>query len=142
MKRTTPFLLLFLLLAGPAGYPQAARPKGARASDHVTGQYVLRYSNVRGRLDAQLLPGNQVKFSLVALLETAGGSTRNGVAQGTVPLQGDTAIYREGECSISMRFLNAGVVVEESNVEDCGFGAYVTAQGTYVRRSRNPRFDP
>ena len=142
MKRTALFLFLFLLLAGPAGYPQAGRPRGARASDHVTGQYVLRHSNVRGRLDAQLLPGNQVKFSLVALLETAGGSTRNGVAQGTVTLEGDTAIYRDGECSISMRFLNARVVVEESNVEDCGFGAYVTAQGTYVRRSRKPRFDP
>ena len=41
-----------------------------------------------------------------------------------------------------MRFLNAGVVVEEGNMENCGFGAYVTARGTYVRRSRNPRFDP
>jgi hypothetical protein len=142
MKRTALLLFLFLLLAGPAGYPQAARPRGARARYHVTGQYVLRHSNVRGRLDAQLLPGNQVKFSLVALLEPAGGSTRNGVAQGTVPLQGDTAIYRDGECSISMRFLNARVVVVESNVEDCGFGAFVTARGTYVRRSRKPRFDP
>ena len=106
MKKATLFLLL--LLAGPAVYPQAGRPRDARARDQVTGQYVLRHSNVRGRLDARLLPGNQVKFSLVALLETAGGSSRNGVAQGTVPLQGDTAIYRDGECTISMRFLNAG----------------------------------
>ena len=141
MKRTI-LSLLVCLLACPAAYPQAGRPGGARVGDGVTGQYVLRYSNVRGRLDARLLPGRKVRFSLTALLETAGGSTRNGVAEGTVPLQGDTAIYREGECSISMRFLNAKVVVEESNVEDCGFGAYVTAQGTYVRRSRNPRFEP
>jgi hypothetical protein len=140
MNRTT-LSLLMCLLACPAGYPQAGRPSGARAGDDVTGRYVLRHSNVRGRLDARLLPGKKVRFSLTALLETAGGSTRNGVARGTVPLEGDTAVYRDGACRISMRFLDAGVV-EESNVEDCGFGAYVTARGTYVRRSRNPRFDP
>ena len=118
MKRMT-LLLLASLLACPAVYPQARRPGGARARDEVTGRYVLRHSNVRGRLDARLLPGNQVRFSL------------------TVP----SATYRDGECRISMKFLGARVVVEESNAEDCGFGAFVTAQGMYVRKSRSPRFD-
>jgi hypothetical protein len=141
MKRTI-LILLVSLFASQQGYAQALRSRPARQPDQFTGHYVLRYSNVRGRLDVQRLPNNRIKFSLTALLVTSGGETRNGVAEGTVPLKGGTAIYRNGECRITMKFLNNRVEVKESNVDDCGFGAFVTAQGTYIRRSRKPGFDP
>lgn len=140
MKRAA-LLLLVYLAACHLAYPQAGRSKTVPARDNITGSYVLRYSNVRGSLNVQLLPNNQIKFSLVALLNTGSQETRNGVAEGTVRLKGNTAIYRSGECRISMKFLNNRVVVKEANVDDCGFGAFVTAQGTYLRRSRRPQFD-
>ena len=140
MKRIALLLSVSLLSCGLV-YPQAERLKAGRTRDDVTGRYVLRYSNVRGSLNVQLLPNNRIKFSLVALLETGGGATRNGVVEATVALKDNTAIYQDGECKISMKFLSHSVLVKESNVDDCGFGAFVTAQGTYIRRSRKPRFD-
>jgi hypothetical protein len=140
MKRTA--LVLFIsLLACQLVYTQGVRSRPARTRDQFTGHYELRYSNVRGSLDVQRLPDNQVKFSLTALLNTSGGETRNGVAEGTVRLKGNTAIYRNGECRIIMKFLNNRVEVKETSVDDCGFGAFVTAQGTYTRKSRKPKFD-
>ena len=120
---------------------QAGRSKAVAARDQITGSYVLRYSNVRGSLNVQLLPNNQIRFSLVALLETGGGGTRNGVVEATVALKGNTAFYQDGECRIYLKFLNNRVEVKETIVDDCGFGAFVTAQGIYVRRSRKPKFD-
>lgn len=140
MKKAA-LLLCVLLLTCCSVYPQARRLKIGRARDNITGQYVLRYLNVRGSLNVQLLPDNKIRFNLIALLSTSGGETRNGVAEGTVTLKGNTAVYRNGECRISMRFLNNRVVVRESNVDDCGFGAFVTARGTYFRKSRKPTFD-
>lgn len=138
MKRVALLLFVFLL-----AYTLALTETEAASlpRDNITGRYELRYSNVRGSLNVQLLAGNQIKFSLMALLLTAGGETRNGVAEGTVALNGGTAVYQSGRCRIVMKFLGNRVEVKESNVDDCGFGAFVTAEGTYLRRSRRPRFD-
>lgn len=137
MKRTA--LLLFVSLL--ACCLVQARAERGRTRDNITGQYTLRYSNVRGSLNVQLLPNDKIKFSLTALLTTRGGETRNGVVEATVALNDNTAVYEEGQCRISMKFLNNTVEVKESNVDDCGFGAFVTAQGTYTRKSRKPKFD-
>lgn len=135
-------LLLSLLLACCFVQPAMASSKAhAPSRDTVTGRYELRYLNVRASLNVQLLPDNRIRFSLLALLNTAGGETRNGEVEGTVELKGNTAVYQSGQCRISMKFVNNRVVVSESNVDDCGFGAFVTAKGTYVRKSRKPRFD-
>jgi hypothetical protein len=135
-------LLLFAyLLTCCLVCPQVARPTTGRTRDNITGHYVFRYSNVRSSLNVQLLPNNQIKFSLIALLETGGGTPRNGVVEATVPLKNNTAVYQDGACRIEMKFLNGRVEVKEHKVDDCGFGAFVTAQGTYLRRSRKPRFD-
>lgn len=140
MKRAA--LLLFICLTVCcAARTQTAAQTARRTRDNVTGLYVLRYSNVRGNLNVQLLPNSRIKFSLVALLETGGGGNRNGVAEGTVALKNNRAVYQQGECRIAMKFLDNSVEVEESNVEDCGFGAFVTARGTYHRKSRRPTFD-
>lgn len=139
--RRTASLLFIALLACCLVHAQGERSKARRAPDNITGHYVLRYSNVRSSLNVQLLPKNQIKFSLVALLETGGGSPRNGVVEATVALKNKTAVYEDGGCKLSMKFVGNKVIVQESNVEDCGFGAFVTAQGTYIRKSRKPKFD-
>ena len=141
MRRTASLLFVALLLACCLIHARGQQLKAGRAPDNITGHYVLRYSNVRSSLNVRLLPNSQIKFSLVALLETGGGSPRNGVVEATVALKNGTAVYEDGECRISMKFVTNKVIVQESNVEDCGFGAFVTAQGTYIRKSRKPRFD-
>ena len=141
MRRTASLLFVALLLACCLVHAQGKKSKARRTPDNITGHYVLRYSNVRSSLNVRLLPNSQIKFSLVALLETGGGSPRNGVVEATVALKNGTAVYEDGECRISMKFVSNKVIVQESNVEDCGFGAFVTAQGTYIRKSRKPRFD-
>ncbi len=141
MRRTASLLFLALLPTCCLVHARGQQLKARRAPDNITGHYVLRYSNVRSSLNVRLLPNSQIKFSLVALLETGGGSPRNGVVEATVALKNGTAVYEDGECRISMKFVSNKVIVQESNVEDCGFGAFVTAQGTYIRKSRKPRFD-
>jgi hypothetical protein len=141
MKRVTPLLFVYLLTCCFVFPSYAPAKTSERARDQFTGRYELRYLNVRATLNVQLLPDNKIRFSLVALLNTAGGETRNGVAEGTIELKGDRAVYQSGACRISMKFINSRVVVEESNVDECGFGAFVTAKGTYLRKSRKPRFD-
>ena len=140
MKRAA-LLLSVYLAACCVVYPHGASRSVGRSPGNITGRYELRYLNVRGSLNAQLLPNNRIKFNLVALLKTAGGETRNGEVEGTVPLTGNTAVYSSGQCTIAMKFLGNRVEVKESNVDDCGFGAFVTAQGTYIRKSRKPKFD-
>jgi hypothetical protein len=130
----------FSLLIAAALACSVVLAQNSRTQNNVTGQYVLHYSNVSARLDVLLLPHSRIKFSLVALLAT-GRDSHNGEAEGIVAVNKDTAVYEDGECRISMKFINGKVVVTEHNVDDCGFGAFVTAQGTYIRKSRKPRFD-
>lgn len=139
--KSVALLLSVYLLTCYLAYPEAVLTTANSARPNITGQYVLRYSNVRSSLNVLLLPNDKIKFSLTALLKTGGGETRNGVVEGTVALKNNIAIYRQGECRIYMKFLDNRVVVKESNVDDCGFGAFVTAQGTYIKKSRKPRFD-
>jgi hypothetical protein len=130
----------FLILILTALTCAAAAAQTSRAGNNVTGQYVLHYSNVSARLDVLQLSHGRIKFSLVALLKT-GRDSHNGTAEGTVALNRGTAVYEDGDCRISMKFVNGKVVVKEHDVQDCGFGAFVTAQGTYIRKSRKPKFD-
>ncbi len=140
MRRVASMLFIALLACCPI-QAQSESAQARRTRDNISGHYALRYSNVRSRLDVQLLPNNQIKFSLVALLETGGNSPRNGIVEATVALKNGVAVYEQGECKISMKFINNKAVVRESHVDDCGFGAFVTAEGTYLRKSRKPLFN-
>jgi hypothetical protein len=134
-------LLLLSLLTCIFAQAQQDGHKTRNRLDDVSGHYILSYSNVSGSLDALLLPKGRIRFRLLALLQTGGESPRNGMVEGTVSLKNDTAVYKEETCQISMKFVNNKVIVREQNVGDCGFGAYVTAQGTYIRKARKPKFD-
>ncbi|WP_157776219.1 hypothetical protein [Gloeomargarita lithophora] len=107
--------------------------------DMISGRYTLKYQNVHNELNVLLLPNQQVKIDLLALLKT-GSDLRNGVVQAQLPLKKNSLLYQEGACKLAFKFTNKAVVVTETNVEECGFGAFVTAQGTYVKRSNIPKF--
>lgn len=121
-------------------YAQDKAAKVPRAPESINGSYTLRYSNVSDSLDVLLLPDGRVKFELLALLIVS-SETRNGEVQGIATLKGHTALYEEGQCKVEIRFAGHRAIVSVINDDACGFGAYVTANGTYTKRRRRPKFD-
>lgn len=110
------------------------------ATDPITGHYTFRESNVINSLDVQLLSNNKIKFHLLALLKTGADSLHNGEVEDTVSIKDNVATYQEGNCKLVMKFIDNKVEVTEDNVDDCGFGAYVTAAGKYTKKSSKPKF--
>jgi len=132
-------LLVFLFIATPAPLNTNAKPSS------VTGHYRLRQDEFRNSLDVQQLTGGKIKFQLVALWVSYNNpeNIHNGELRGTVTLDKGVAIYESGTCKITMKFTQNKVAVTESDDNgDCGFGANVTAAGSYRKiNSRTPTFD-
>lgn len=114
-------------------------------SQNVTGQYRLRKDEFRNSLNVRQLPGGKVKFELIALWVSHNNpqNIHNGELHGVVSLKNGVAIYENGTCRITMRFTSTKVEVTESDENgECGFGANVTAAGSYRKiNSRIPKFD-
>ncbi|MGH9903558.1 MAG: hypothetical protein ACRD68_17265 [Pyrinomonadaceae bacterium] len=123
------------------GNPAAANrtPPGPQSgAGSVTGTYSIKD---QAELDAQVLPDGRLKFFLFASWNSGRpGDVNVGEASGVVPLEGDTAVYTDENCRITMRF--AGRRAHISQEGNCGFGLNVTADGVYVKTSgRAPKFD-
>ncbi len=91
----------------------------------------------------------RVAFSGVYPYKTARGEdTANmGEAIGEADISGDTATFSPEEfqeCTITLKFLTRGrlKVTQHGNDAECGFGANVSADGTYKKiSSKKPKFD-
>ena len=87
----------------------------------------------------------QVEFSGVYEYKTPKGAMANeGEGSGTATIDGDTAIFRpdgaEEECQITLKFSGSKLVVTQTGI--CGFGHYVSAEGTYNKvSSKEPKFE-
>ena len=130
-------LSAFLVTAAQTS-PNVTKARG------VTGQYRLTQNEFRNRLDVQQLPGGKIKLNLLALWVSPNSpeNIHNGEIQAVVPLKNGVAVYESGNCRITMKFTPGKVVIGESGDNiDCGFGANVTAAGSYRRTSRKPKFD-
>jgi hypothetical protein len=73
-------------------------------------------------------------------------SANVGTAEGEATLAGDSAEFRpEGtqDCVITLKFAGRRLVVRQRGTDsECGFGANVSAAGTYLKRSsRPPKFE-
>ena len=105
----------------------------------------MRREEFHNRLDVQQLPGGKIKFDLVALWVSHNNpeNIHNGEIQATVRLERGVAVYEEGQCRIRMEFAAHRVRVSESGeIGDCGFGANVTAAGSYRKiDTKKPKFD-
>ncbi|HEY0003797.1 MAG TPA: hypothetical protein VGB17_03215 [Pyrinomonadaceae bacterium] len=131
----------WLLMAAVCLSAQAQQSKSSSTPAPVTGHYSYRRLNISNSLDVLLLPGGKIKFQLIALL-LVGQGARNGEVRGIVTLENGRAVYDEGGCRVRLKFTRNKVYVSAANEDACGFGAYVTANGTYLKRnSRRPRFD-
>ena len=102
---------------------------------NVTGHYRLRQEEFRNRLDVQQLPGGKIKFYLLALWVSYNNpeNIHNGEIQGIARLENGMALYEADQCKVTMKFLPNRVVVTQTGEAECGFGANVTATGSYRR---------
>ena len=90
----------------------------------------------------------RVSFDLLYPYVTASGesSANMGSAEGTAKIVGDTAVYTSeefGSCTITIKFVKPGIirVSQKGSDSECGFGANVTANGTYRKVSgAKPKF--
>ena len=137
------FSVPLLMLTASICAGQAHAPPQARAKS-VTGHYRLTKEEFRNRIDVQQLTGGRIKFYLLALWVSYNNpeNIHNGELQGIVALENGVAIYDQDDCKLKFEFFPNQVHVTQLNDAGCGFGANVTAGGTYRGLdSKNPKFD-
>lgn len=141
-KTLLPLLLLFCWTVAVGKIPSSTK---AKPPGNVTGHYRMRYQEFRNRIDVQQLPGAKVKFDLLALWVSHYNpeNVHNGTAQGIVSLENGKAIYETEGCRLEIVFFpNKLRITQSEGFGDCGFGANVTATGTYRRvDNKKPKFD-
>lgn len=123
------------------GVQAQAPPQTAQS---VTGHYRLTKDEFRNRLDVQQLSGGKIKFYLLALWVSHNNpdNIHNGELQGVVALKSGLAVYDQDDCKLKFEFFSNRVRVTQLNDAGCGFGANVTAAGTYRKLDRKkPKFD-
>jgi hypothetical protein len=141
LKQLPPLLVLLISLVAAGQTPSATK---AKPTGNVTGHYRLRHEEFRNRIDVQQLPGARVKFDLLALWVSHYNpeNVHNGTAQGIVRMENGIAIYEADGCKLKIEFLPNKIRITQSEDGDCGFGANVTATGTYRKiDNRKPKFD-
>ena len=137
---TVPVLLL--LMSSICG-AQAQQPRQNTVKS-VTGHYRLTKDEFRNRLDVRQVAGGKIKFYLLALWVSHNNpdNIHNGELNGVVALQKGIALYDRDDCKLKFEFLANRVRIIQLNDEGCGFGANVTAAGTYrMLDSKKPKFD-
>jgi hypothetical protein len=141
-KTLLPLLLLFCWIVAVGKPPSSTK---AKPLGNVTGHYRMRYQEFRNRIDVQQLPDAKVKFDLLALWVSHynAQNVHNGTAQGVVSLENGVAMYEDGSCRLKIEFFpNKLRVTQSEGFGDCGFGANVTATGTYRKvDNKKPKFD-
>lgn len=137
--------IILLTIFQLAGAQDRNARKAKPAAVNVTGSYVLRNSTTENALDAQKLSDGKVKIYLYAswIGNAATGNVNNGELKTTLPLVNNRAVYKSGECTISIKFTgNRAIVTQTGSSIPCDFGLNVSATGTYAKRSsRAPKFD-
>ena len=142
MRSPIPFLALLGFTAALCVVQAQSSAKPSPKS--ITGHYRLTKDEFRNRLDLQQLAGGKVKFHLLALWVSYNNSDNihNGELQGIVTLKNGVALYDQDECTLKFEFFPNRVRVTQLNDEGCGFGANVTAAGTYRKLdSKKPKFE-
>jgi len=125
-------------------YTVEAQSPPKAAVKNVTGHYRLTKEEFRNRLDVQQLAGGKIKFHLLALWVSYSNpdNIHNGELQGIATLEKGVAIYDQDGCKIKIEFFPKRVRVTQLDDAGCGFGANVTADGTYRKLdSKRPKLD-
>jgi hypothetical protein len=144
MKTTTRWFCPLLML-GASFIVSGQTPPAKKAKASISGHYVMRREEFRNRLEVQQLSDGRVKFDLLALWVSHYNpeNVHNGTAQGIVNPSNGVAVYEEDGCRLKLEFFGPRIRISQSaGVGDCGFGANVTASGSYRKvDSKKPKFD-
>ena len=141
--KTISLWLLLILFAGSTCAAQT-HAKARRPVKTVTGHYRLRKEEFRNRLDVQQLAGGKIRFYLLALWVSYNNpeDIHNGELHGVVTLENGVALYDQEDCKLKFEFLANRARITQLNDEGCGFGANVTAGGTYAKLdNKKPKLD-
>lgn len=138
--------LLFISAEGTS-----AQSRKAVSAAEVTGTfrsyYGVKLKRSYDEIKIQSIGRGKLKISFDLIyphLDSAGEMMANvGSTEGEASISGDTAIFTDdsyGECKITIKFVKPGTI-KASQDGGCGFGANVTADGTYKKiSSAKPKF--
>ena len=135
-----PLLIMLTAASCPVGAQSPPRP----TDGNVTGHYRLTKKESRNRLDVQQLSGGKIKFHLLALWVSYNNpdNIHNGELRWIAALEKGVAIYDQEGCKIKIEFFPKRVRVTQLDDAGCGFGANVTADGSYRKLdSKKPKLD-
>lgn len=110
----------------------------------VTGHYRLTKGEFRNRLDVSQLAGGKIRFHLLALWVSYNNpeNIHNGELQGIANLEHGIALYDQDGCKLKIEFFPGRASITQLEEEGCGFGANVTAAGSYRKlNGKKPKFD-
>jgi hypothetical protein len=110
---------------------------GTLPDDGVSGTYeTVIFGTTPNQLYLLSLPGNRVKFRLIALATPEGATdpafTAQGEISGIVRITGETAVFEGDDCRIQMRFVGREVRLAQTG--SCGMPSPVSGSGSYRRR--------
>ena len=136
------WLLLSMLTASICAVQAQTPPRPA--IKNVTGHYRLTKQEFRNRLEVKQLAGAKIKFHLLALWVSYNNpeNIHNGELQGIGALENGIALYDQDGCKLKFEFFSHEIRITQLDDAGCGFGANVTAAGTYRKLDRkSPKFD-
>ena len=131
------------MLTAPICAAQTRSPLKGTVKD-VTGHYRLTKEEFRNRLDVRQVAGGKIKFHLLALWVSYNNAENihNGELQGIAKLENGIALYDQDGCKLKIEFFPGHVSITQLEEEGCGFGANVTAAGSYRKlNGKKPKFD-
>jgi hypothetical protein len=135
--------LLLMTALGVVAYGQTPRIVTAKEAN---GTYRYRQNEIK----ILALGDNRLRVNLdliYAYKSQFGREANEGSAFGEATIENDTAVFHPPDstaCTITIKFVpgNRIRVTQTGDSADCGFGAHVIADGTYVKRSSQPpKFD-
>jgi len=145
MRLRSVLALVVIITIPPTLAAQGSRAHAAPDAA-VTGTYEWHRGTGAG---CELAVARQGRDSIAFQVECNRGapSYNMGFVDGVIPLRAGVAIFRTSEyrnlCQLRIRFRGRTATVTQTGEDvDCGFGGWVSADGTYSRINRaRPRWD-
>ena len=116
--------------------------KNAQQSLGLTGTYRYKSGSANNAIGIEEMDAGHLRVNITANYEYKSGGewmANSGSANEVVELNDDTAVLVPSEfpdCQITLRFSGNKIIVKQKGTDsDCGFGASVSADGTYTKTS-------
>lgn len=104
---------------------------------NISGHYLNNHGANENTLAIKELPNNKIQFAMdsVWISNAKTGAVNTGGAKGTIPLQNNKAIYKQGRLILNFSFTGAGCLVKcNDNAQYGGMG--VDPNGFYKRKDK------